>query len=96
MRQRIAKDIAKKKQANSYSEKVIQSTLFNYRGKLCGRQITTWRSICSISRAEVYQNAGLSHRIFSKNEKIYGFICFLSVKTKKFQIIRNPKGFPTI
>ncbi len=64
------KDIARKKQTNSYREKVLQSTLFNYRAKLCGRQRTTWLSICSISEAEVCPNAGLSHRNLSKHEKI--------------------------
>lgn len=37
--------------------------------KLCGRQRTTWLSICSISGAEVCPNAGLSHRNLSKHEK---------------------------
>ncbi|MCE0554899.1 transposase [Bacillus thuringiensis] len=41
--------ISLEKQTNSYREKVLQSTLFNYRAKLCGRQRTTWLSICSIS-----------------------------------------------
>lgn len=62
--------ISLEKQTNSYREKVLQSTLFNYRAKLCGRQRTTWLSICSISEAEVCPNAGLSHRNLSKHEKI--------------------------